>query len=364
MPNSTDQEHRAVSARSLRRAVRDRIYDMDGPQEEWYCKEVVIEALGEEGGASGTTIAHEQESESTYRIAYEYDGGEVSIAARENWTEVEQTWQPVEMERMKTQKKAHQSTSADRNGSPHHRAVTEANIRQSGEEDVVTVQFMTEQVARDGMVLDADGLDTEAFERNPVVLWSHGTDPRRGGEPIARASNIRQGGDGMLADVTFADDDFAQRIKRKVQDGFINAVSIGWRTEDIDRSGDAPTITRSDMTEFSFVAVPADTDALVQVREVGEDLRHRLATIENELEQLRAQATATSPSDEVGSEGTPSESSDADRGGAQEEGGGSDSTETEQYVPLSTLKKLKAQQGRQWTREEIRTELKKILGMA
>lgn len=256
----------------------------------------------------------------------------------------------------------------DREVSDHHRAVTEAQIRQSGEEDVVTVQFMTDQVARDGMVLDPEGLDTQAYERNPVVLWSHGTDPRRGGEPIARASNIRQGGDGMLADVTFAEDDFAQRIKRKVQDGFINAVSIGWRTEDIDRTGDAPTITESDMTEFSIVAVPADTDALVQEREAGEDLRHRLATIENELEQLRAQATATSPSEEVGSEGTPSEPSDTGRDDAQE-GDGSQSTETsstemEQYVPLSTLMKLKAQQGRQWTREDIRTELKKILGMA
>jgi HK97 family phage prohead protease len=254
------------------------------------------------------------------------------------------------------------SASTARTGTPHHRAVTEAQIRQSGEENVVTVQFMTEQVARDGMVLDAEGLDTDAYERNPVVLWSHGTDPRRGGEPIARASNIRQGGDGMLADVTFAEDDFAQRIKRKVQEGFINAVSIGWRTEDIDRSGDAPTITESDMTEFSFVAVPADTDALVQERSEGEDLRHRIATIENQLEELRAQATATSPSEPVDAEGTLSESSDDDRDAAQEEDA-SAPTGTEQYVSLSTLKKLKAQQGRQWTREDIRTELKKILGM-
>jgi len=244
----------------------------------------------------------------------------------------------------------------------HHRAVTEANIRQSGDEDVVTVQFMTEQVARDGMVLDAEGLDTEAYERNPVVLWSHGTDPRRGGEPIARASNIRQGGDGMLADVTFAEDDFAQRIKRKVQNEFINAVSVGWRTEDVDRTGDAPTVTDSEMTEFSFVAVPADSEALVQERDEGEDLRHRIAILENQLDELRAQATATSPSGDVDDGGTPSPSSESDRDDAQE--GGTGSSDEETYVPLSALKKLKTQRGSGWTREDIRTELKKILGMA
>jgi len=179
------------------------------------------------------------------------------------------------------------------------------------------VQFMTEQVARDGMVLDADGLDTRAFEQNPVVLWSHGTDPRRGDEPIAKASNIRRNGDGMLADVTFADDEFAQRIREKVENGFVNAVSVGWRTEDIDRSGDAPTVTRSDMTEFSFVAVPADTDALVQEREAGSEVRQHVDRLEQRIddleEELRAQATATSPHSESADEGTPSSADDERR---------------------------------------------------
>lgn len=198
-----------------------------------------------------------------------------------------------------------------------YRAVLpDANIRQTADDNKVTVQFMTEQVARDGMVLDADGIDTEAFEKNPVVLWSHGTDPRRGDEPIGKASNLRRNGDGMLADVTFANDDFAQRIQQKVQDGFVNAVSIGWRTEEMDTDGDAPTVTRSDMTEFSFVAVPADTDALVQERTAGSDIRQQIARLEEEIEELkeqRAEATATAPPETVGSEGTPDESAEQGR---------------------------------------------------
>jgi len=231
------------------------------------------------------------------------------------------------------------------------------NIRQTAEENRVTVQFMTEEVARDGMVLDADGLDTSAFEQNPVVLWSHGTDPRRGDEPIARASNIRRNGDGMLADVTFAEDEFAQRIKRKVEDGFVNAVSVGWRTEDIDQSGDAPTVTRSDMTEFSFVAVPADTQALVQERTAGSEVEGKINELKREIDKLkseRAPATATSPCSDTDTEGTPSESVDEDRDDAQER---------TRYVPLSQLRKLK-QERKQEVRETIRTELKKALGMA
>jgi HK97 family phage prohead protease len=198
-----------------------------------------------------------------------------------------------------------------------YRAVLpDANVRQTADDDTVTVQFMTEQVARDGMVLDADGIDTGAFEKNPVVLWSHGTDPRRGDEPIGKASNLRRNGDGMLADVTFAEDEFAQRIRDKVQDGFVNAVSIGWRTEEVDTDGDAPTVTRSDMTEFSFVAVPADTDALVQERTAGSDIRQQIARLEEEIQQLkerRAQATATSPPESVDQEGTPSASAEQGR---------------------------------------------------
>jgi HK97 family phage prohead protease len=241
----------------------------------------------------------------------------------------------------------------DLEGRSYRAVLPETNIRQTADGNF-TVQFMTEQVARDGMVLDADGLDTRAFEQNPVVLWSHGTDPRRGDEPIAKASNIRRNGDGMLADVTFAEDEFAQRIREKVENGFVNAVSVGWRTEDIDRSGDAPTVTRSDMTEFSFVAVPADTDALVQERTAGSDVEQKVHQLESQLEDLRAQATATSPQSESTDEGTPSSADDERRDDAQQR---------TRYVRLSDVQELREQR-KQEKRKIIRTELKKLLGMA
>jgi hypothetical protein len=76
--------------------------------------------------------------------------------------------------------------------------------------------------------------------------------------------------DGYVAEIKFADDEFAQRIEGKMRNEFINAVSVGWKTEDVQREergdGMVPVVRESDMTEFSVVGVPADTDALVQSR--------------------------------------------------------------------------------------------------
>jgi len=147
------------------------------------------------------------------------------------------------------------------------RAVVDANMRMSSDGERTTIQFMTEDVARDGLVLDADGLDMSAYRDNPVVLWQHGQDPRRGAEPIAKTVELQRNDDGWLATIEWYDDDFSQRIKEKVKRGFLNAASIGWNTEDVARGEQPPRIAESDMTEFSIVSVPADAGALVEERE-------------------------------------------------------------------------------------------------
>jgi HK97 family phage prohead protease len=145
----------------------------------------------------------------------------------------------------------------------------------------VTVMVATDQIARDGMVLDPSGIDTRAYERNPVILWEHGSHPNGGSVPIGRAVDLKEKEGGYLAEVEFDEgDEFASEIKRKVENGYINAVSIGWRTEDVshEKRGEetVPVVREADMTEFSFVGVPADTDALVQSRmhydEEGEEM--------------------------------------------------------------------------------------------
>jgi len=241
-----------------------------------------------------------------------------------------------------------------------NRAVVDSEIRMSSDGERTTIQFMTEDVARDGMVLDADGMDLSAYRENPVVLWQHGRDQRRGKQPIAKTVDIERNGDGYLATIEWYDDEFSQRIKDQVKRGYLNAASVGWRTEDIARGESPPRVSESDMTEFSIVSVPTDTGALVEERSTG-SLADRLDQIEEQLEKLRAQATASSPPDATGSDATAAEPAADDRDAAQGDGQPDGSGK---YVRLSTLKKLMAESGRQWTREDIRTALKQELGMA
>jgi HK97 family phage prohead protease len=136
-----------------------------------------------------------------------------------------------------------------------------------------TFTFMTGSLARDGMIVEPDGVDITNYLRNPVVLWSHGMEAA-GTVPIGRAENLRRVENGWEADVVWdEEDEFAQRIASKVKRGFIHAVSFGWRTHDAGwetRDGrETWVIRRSEMFEFSPVGVPSDADALVTQRADG-----------------------------------------------------------------------------------------------
>jgi HK97 family phage prohead protease len=140
----------------------------------------------------------------------------------------------------------------------------ERQARAAAGKSVFTVA--TNELARDGARLRIDGLDTSAFKQNPVVLWDHGQDDRRGAEPIGRATSLRKRGGELVATVEWAEDEFAQRIREKVEHGYLNAASLGFDAQEIDRRATPPEIARSEMLEFSIVSVPADTGALVKSR--------------------------------------------------------------------------------------------------
>ena len=80
--------------------------------------------------------------------------------------------------------------------------------------------------------LDLAGMSTEAYMRNPVVMWAHdvvGRSPS-GGLPIGRTVELSKGGDGrLMAEFEFLEDDpFAQRVKNAWDKGFLWAASVSW----------------------------------------------------------------------------------------------------------------------------------------
>ncbi len=129
-------------------------------------------------------------------------------------------------------------------------------------DNAYSVTIFANEKARDGIGIDPDTIDFSNYEKNPVVLYAHDFMGRTesGGLPIGRTLKLVRASDGQIrADFEFLEGDpFAARVRNAWERGFIRGASIGWRTEPGGR-GRAP---RSELIEWSIVAVPADPDAL------------------------------------------------------------------------------------------------------
>ena len=121
--------------------------------------------------------------------------------------------------------------------------------------------------ARQPPALDLQGLSVENYLKNPVVMWAHdgvGRSPS-GGLPIGRTTRLTKTDEGQLvADFEFLEEDaFAQRVKNAWDSGFLRAASISWLPlESVPTKDGLWRDTRSELLEWSIVAVPADPDAL------------------------------------------------------------------------------------------------------
>lgn len=115
--------------------------------------------------------------------------------------------------------------------------------------------------------LDFEGLSTDNYLRNPVVMWAHdavGRSPS-GGLPIGRTlSLVKTGAGEVIADFEFlSDDPFAQRVKNAWDKGFLRAASVSWLPLETAPTSDGGwRDIRSELLEWSIVSVPADPDAL------------------------------------------------------------------------------------------------------
>ncbi len=135
--------------------------------------------------------------------------------------------------------------------------------------DVYSVTIFANELSRDGLSVDLDGMDFSNYEKNPVVLYAHDHMGRTeaGGLPIGRTLRLARTHDGHIrADFEFlAGDAFAERVRNAWNQGFLRGASIGWRPVETRPSGRGVRAVRSELLEWSIVAVPADPDALRDV---------------------------------------------------------------------------------------------------
>ena len=108
----------------------------------------------------------------------------------------------------------------------------------------------------------------ENYRRNPVILWAH--DSRS--VPIGRGEPYYEDGILKITITLDQNDNFARLVKSKIDQGMINAVSIGFGWEDGDLVRDEEGnlyLIGWELYECSVVSVPADPDALIEGRSLG-----------------------------------------------------------------------------------------------
>lgn len=141
-----------------------------------------------------------------------------------------------------------------------------------------TVPFVisTETPDRYGDIIVAAGWNLVQFRKNPIVLFSHNSRV----PPIGKAIKIAKGPSDLTAIAKFMDEDtnpFAASIFKMIEEGWLKAVSVGFRPLKYERLFDEDErfigfkFLKQELLEFSVVPIPANPECLIQARDMGMD---------------------------------------------------------------------------------------------
>ena len=138
--------------------------------------------------------------------------------------------------------------------------------RESPTQGAYRATIFVNERARQGPDLSIEGLQTENYMRNPVVLWSHDMSGKTesAGLPIGRTNRMTQADGKIEVDFEFiTDDPFADRVRNAWDKGFLQAASVSWLPLESEQGEDGnQRDIRSDLLEWSIVSVPSDPDAV------------------------------------------------------------------------------------------------------
>ena len=146
----------------------------------------------------------------------------------------------------------------------------------------------TNVLDRMGDSIDQAGWILTNYDKNPVVLWGHNIHEDR--PPIGKSIKTWIAGKQaktkkLMFKIKFdLFDNFAAEIYRKIKDGFINTVSVGfmpidWANREEDGTIGGRIYTKQELLELSFVPVPANPQALVSLKSMSKTDK-RFAPIE------------------------------------------------------------------------------------
>lgn len=139
--------------------------------------------------------------------------------------------------------------------------IDQTTIKDLGD-GVFSATVTTSDVDRMGESIDTQGITTDAYMKNPVVLYGHDYS----GLPIGKATKLQQFKNKLTATFQLAVKEypFAQTVADMIKGGYLNAVSIGGVVRQWNES--YTEIQAMEMVEFSVVPVPANPQALITGR--------------------------------------------------------------------------------------------------
>lgn len=143
-----------------------------------------------------------------------------------------------------------------------------------------------ESVNSYGYIVLTQGINTEAFERNPIMFYMH----NRENGIVGRWENIRKEGAKLLADAVFDDTtELGRQVKKQVENGFLRCASIGIENVVKERLKGVETIVKCDLKEISVVDIPANGNAVKLYRKNGQCV-YKLSDLDDtEPQDLRTQ---------------------------------------------------------------------------
>lgn len=147
-------------------------------------------------------------------------------------------------------------------------------------EGVLECVVTTANEDRHGENILTDGITTDRYMENPVVLYGHDYY----GLPIGKTLKLTEQKTKMKARFQLATDilPFAATVYAMVKAGYINAVSIGGIVKKW--SDDYRTIEEMEMLEFSIVSIPANPEALVTGRSFEKIVGKSITEVKKEYE--------------------------------------------------------------------------------
>lgn len=121
-------------------------------------------------------------------------------------------------------------------------------------------QLGIKEVDRDQEIVNIDGLDITAYQKNPVLLWGHNWN-----SPCGKVLSMNKDGNGLFVRCEM------QRLTGKEADfenvlyGNVKSFSIGFIPLEYQYLDNAVEITQSEMIELSIAPVQSNRSALFQV---------------------------------------------------------------------------------------------------